>query len=41
MKNGQLKWKTWLESSLYRVGGDSHTLILNAGYYGSTKALRK
>lgn len=41
MKNGQLKWKTWMESSLYRVGGDSRTLILNAGYYGSTKALRK
>jgi hypothetical protein len=41
MKTGQAKWKTWMESSVYRVGGDSRTLILNAGYYGSTKALRK
>jgi outer membrane protein assembly factor BamB len=41
MKTGQVKWKNWMESSIYRVGGDSRTLILNAGYYGSTKALRK
>jgi len=38
---GTLKWQTWMESSIYRVGGDSSTLILNAGYYGSTKALKK
>jgi outer membrane protein assembly factor BamB len=41
IKTGALKWKNWMESSLYRVGGDSRTLILNAGYYGSTKAIRK
>ncbi len=41
VKTGQQQWKTWMESSVYRVGGDSRTLILNAGYYGSTKALRK
>jgi outer membrane protein assembly factor BamB len=41
IRTGALKWKNWMESSLYRVGGDSRTLILNAGYYGSTKAIRK
>jgi hypothetical protein len=38
---GSLKWQTWMESSVYRVGGDRNTLILNAGYYGSIKALQK
>jgi hypothetical protein len=41
MKAGQLKWKNWVESSIYRVGSNSQTLILNKSHYGSTKALRK
>ncbi len=41
VKSGRLKWQSWLETSLYLVGSDANRLILNAGYYGSTKALQK
>ncbi|WP_141735591.1 outer membrane protein assembly factor BamB family protein [Oligoflexus tunisiensis] len=40
-KTGALNWQSWLDASLSRVAGDAHTLILNAGHHGSTKALKK
>ncbi len=38
---GRLNWQSWLDSTAYIVGADNGHLVMNAGYYGSVKALKK